>query len=185
MTDRDLARLCLLANEEPTISVGGVDCHIEGNVIAFAPTNEWADLWQTLDAWPLKAPMLGVRVHRGRWYALASFWLRARPMLEAERDPILTGFSLGGGDAIGIGTLLTKIDRPPKAIVTFGAPPIGGIGMRKILRGVEVRSYMGTRDHAHRPPFPWPLLYRPVRKRIVVPDCRHDIGDYIERVPEC
>jgi hypothetical protein len=71
---------------------------------------------------------------------------------------IVSGHSLGGALALGVGALLVCAGKPPAAIVTFGAPRFGMAMFVKALAAVPVRQYRRGNDPVPGVPFDVPPL---------------------------
>jgi hypothetical protein len=70
----------------------------------------------------------------------------------------LTGHSLGGALALGVGALLASAGKLPTAIVTFGAPRFGMAKFVAALRPIAVRQYRRGNDPVPLVPFDVPPL---------------------------
>ncbi len=74
-------------------------------------------------------------------------------------DPYyLSGHSLGGALALGVGGLMMCAGRKPAAIVTFGAPRFGMAKFAAVLAPVPVRQYRRGNDPVPILPFDVPPL---------------------------
>lgn len=72
----------------------------------------------------------------------------------------VTGHSLGGALALGVGAILLLEGKPPKSIVTFGAPRFGGGTFVNLLLGMPIRQYRRGNDPVPLVPFDVPPLIR-------------------------
>jgi hypothetical protein len=75
-----------------------------------------------------------------------------------ENPYYLTGHSLGGALALGVGALMVCSSKPPAAIVTFGAPRFGMAQFVAVLKPVAVRQYRRGNDPVPLVPFDVPPL---------------------------
>lgn len=71
---------------------------------------------------------------------------------------IVSGHSLGGALALGVGALLTLMKRVPAAIITFGAPRFGMQSFVQAVAAVPVRQYRRGNDPVPLVPFDVPPL---------------------------
>jgi hypothetical protein len=80
------------------------------------------------------------RVHYGFSSALRRTWGRVETILERAKDKplFLTGHSMGGALAVLTACRLAKMDRPPVATYTFGAPRVGD---RAFCAGYSLPTY--------------------------------------------
>jgi Lipase (class 3) len=69
---------------------------------------------------------------------------------------IVTGHSLGGALALGVGALLACAGRKPAGIVTFGAPRFGMAQFAAQIAGVPIRQYRRGNDPVPLVPFDVP-----------------------------
>jgi hypothetical protein len=74
------------------------------------------------------------------------------------KSTIITGHSLGGALALGVGALLACAGTPPLAIVTFGAPRFGMAMFVKAIAALYVRQYRRGNDPVPTVPFDVPPL---------------------------
>jgi Lipase (class 3) len=70
----------------------------------------------------------------------------------------LTGHSLGGALALGVGALLAYAGKPPSVMVTFGAPRFGMAKFVTALQPIVVRQYRRGNDPVPLVPFDVPPL---------------------------
>lgn len=181
MSDRELAQLCARAYRRATHETATVEALLEGDVLAFRGTDEASDLSDLVRFLPIFSIPLKALVHRGRYTAVYEFWFDFHADLPSGL--VLAGHSLGGCDAILFGALMARWRRPPKRIVTFGAPPIAGPRIKAILKDIPLTIYQGDRDtRAKHPPPVWRLLYRHPAPPVTVPGCRHGRDEYARLV---
>jgi fermentation-respiration switch protein FrsA (DUF1100 family) len=132
-------------------------------VVAFRGTvpSSWADWLRDFEAWPVRHEGMGW-CHRGFLDGGMDLWPALQPLI-AGRRVILTGHSLGGALAIITAGLMTLAGNPPEALVTFGAPRVGGSALRQLLAPIPIRQYRNGND-----PVPdVPLLYEHVRLPLI------------------
>jgi predicted lipase len=169
MSDLDCVRACAETYRSPPtlpVPVTGVNCRITaefdngdgGIVVAFRGSVTVQDWLRDFFFAPI-----AVREHAQLGRCHAGFLDGAESILEALMQeltrasptlPVLvTGHSLGGALAVGVGALLKLAGRPPAAIVTFGAPRFGMAAFVACLKDVPVRQYVRGNDPVPTVPF--------------------------------
>ncbi len=172
ITDVDLVAACAATYKlPPTVPVpaSGVNCRVTAEfsggdgalVVAFRGSVTVQDWLRDFFFAPI-----AVREHAQLGRCHAGFLDAAESILDAllqelERSsatlPVLvTGHSLGGALAVGVGALLKLAGRPPAAIVTFGAPRFGMAAFVACLKDVPVRQYVRGNDPVPAVPFDVP-----------------------------
>jgi hypothetical protein len=100
-------------------------------------------------------------VHEGFWCAMTGIAIRADVAIDG-RPCVLSGHSLGGAIALALGAHRCLMGKPPKAIITFGAPRIGlGSAIRNLFArcNVDVWLYRNGADPIpHEPPCIEPFM---------------------------
>lgn len=103
----------------------------------------------------------------------------------------VSGHSLGGAIALGVGALLVLANKPPLAIVTFGAPRFGMQPFADVLHPVGVRQYRRGNDPVPTVPFDVPpvLEFVDARDPLIAigqaqrdPFLCHSIAGYVDDV---
>ena len=152
-----LARWCVDAyTMAPDIAAGIARALVRdmpaGRALIFQGTSDIEQALGDLDMGPIHAIGLG-DVHEGFWRAMMGIAEKADKAL-GDGPAILSGHSLGGALAIALGAYRTVTGKPPRAIVTFGAPRVGIGSALEILFAlyrVELQLYRHAAD-------PVPLL---------------------------
>ena len=147
----------------PTFAVG--DLHamewdgVGESVIAIrGSTADPRDWLRDADAFPVEAMGLGF-CHPG--FLGAARALMTRVGLDRLSGTILTGHSLGGAIAVAWGALAARAGAPPLAIVTFGAPRVGGVLFQAALQHVPMRLYRNGNDPVTEIPWLPPVYAQP------------------------
>lgn len=169
MTDIDLVAACATTYVQPPtlpVPMTGVDCRITvaadgAMIVAFrgsVTAEDWARDFICAPIADREHPQLGL-CHAG-------FLDGAESIVEAVSLSVggasalyplyVTGHSLGGALALGVGALLALAKRPPAAIVTFGAPRFGMEKFVDALRPIPVRQYRRGNDVVPLVPFDVP-----------------------------
>lgn len=152
-----LARWCADAYKvAPDISAGIARGLVretpDGRALIFQGTSDIEQALGDLDVGPIHAIGLG-DVHEGFWQAMLGIAEKADKAL-GDGPTILSGHSLGGALAIALGAYRAVIGKPPRAVVTFGAPRVGigsALAILFDLYRVELQLYRHAAD-------PVPLL---------------------------
>jgi hypothetical protein len=168
ISDLELVEACAQTYVTPPtmpIPMTGVDCRVShasdgGAIVAFRGSETAEDWVRDFLAWPVDD-----RAHPQLGLCHAGFLDAALSVVAAVRDVTkglpwyVTGHSLGGAIAQGVGALLICARVPPEAVVTFGAPRFGMEKFANVLQSVPVRLYRRGNDVV--PTVPWdvpPLL---------------------------
>jgi Lipase (class 3) len=207
ISDLDCARACAdTYNLPPTLPVPqtGVDCRInvidndgEGAVIVAFRGSVTAEDW----ARDFICAPIADRAHPQLGSCHAGFLDGAESIVDAVLQQlgyssaawprIITGHSLGGALALGVGALLTVAGKPPSAIVTFGAPRFGMDKFVAAIASVTVRQYRRGNDPVPLVPFDVPPLlnFLDARDPLIAigaaqrdPFACHAIGGYVADV---
>lgn len=110
-------------------------------IAVFRGTDDLRDWMANLQALPVRWPRGGT-VHGGFRGSLARIWRPLRRALAARPGPaVLAGHSLGGALALLAGSLVR-----PRAVWTFGAPPVGDATFARSLAGIPVHRLVHGRD---------------------------------------
>lgn len=156
--DREYAQLCL-------DTFGGAERFRVGSVnelptVCFRGTKDLRDWIVDLAAFPLFD--FHTKSHRALGPLHAGFLIAAHELYETiqphtNQPYALCGHSLGGALACLVGALLTVDGRPPREIVTFGAPRAGMQPYVDALTDVAIRQYRFGADPVPAVPFspPW------------------------------
>ena len=89
---------------------------------------------------------------------------------ERGRPLVFTGHSLGGAMALAAAALLVRRCFDVRALVTFGAPRVGGPKLRRVLANVRVTQYRNGNDPVS--DVPWP--YQHVRRLDLIGQAKLD-----------
>lgn len=111
----------------------------DGIVVAFRGSitaEDWARDFLTLAVDARNHPQLGY-CHDGFLTAAESI-IGEVLSRTGDKPTILTGHSLGGAEAVGVGALMTLAGKPPIKICTFGAPRFGMDKFVDVLNVVKV-----------------------------------------------
>lgn len=126
----------------------------EGRALVFQGTGDVDQALADLDIGPTHIMGIG-DVHDGFWRAVTSIAIRADVAMGSEGG-ILSGHSLGGAIAIALGAHRCLMGKPPRAVITFGAPRVGiGPAMRMLFERYEVELQLyrhGADPVPHLPP---------------------------------
>lgn len=170
MDDTDFAKLCLATyNSPPSLSVPASGAYVcitqfPGRIVfAFRGSISAEDWVRDFLFLPIQArehPQLGF-CHAG-FLDLAESIVGAVLTAAAPNDEIdITGHSLGGAEAVGVGALMVLAGRPPASIVTFGAPRFGMDKFVNVLLAVKVLpQYRRGNDIVPEVPRDVPPLWR-------------------------
>jgi len=166
ISDPVCAQLCAATyNQPPTLPVPatGTDVCISTAedclVVAFrgsVTAEDWARDFICAPVVDRQDPQLG-SCHAGFLDGAESV-LTAITAAVGNRQYYLTGHSLGGALALGVGALLVSTGKLPAAIVTFGAPRFGMAKFVAALRPIPIRQYRRGNDPVPFVPFDVPPL---------------------------
>lgn len=199
-TDVAYAQACAdTYTQPPTLPVPmtGVDCRITAapdgsSIVALrgsVTAEDWARDFMCAPIEDREHPQLGI-CHAGFLDGAQSIIAEATEAI-AGKPCVITGHSLGGALALGIGAMLTLAGKPPLAIVTFGAPRFGMERFVDVLHPVPVRQYRRGNDPVPLLPFDVPplLLWCDVCSPPIAigvaqrdPFACHDIVGYVQDV---
>lgn len=192
---KKLARLSLEAynKKKVTYAAGGTEVLVrtvrKHTVIAFRGTEfDLSDIIDDLQGYPWWSREVSGFVHRGFLQGVRAIWPGLSMIGEGAQKLVLTGHSKGGAEAILLGAMLTRLDRPPVQIETFGAPRVGFSGLSKILKKVPGKRHRLGDDIVPTVPHRFPLPYRHDREltQHEVSDghafLNHRIADYVSAV---
>jgi hypothetical protein len=167
ISDADLAQLCAATYADPPtlpVPMAGTDARItvmgDVQVVAFrgsVTAGDWARDFICLPVLEKDHPQLGL-CHVG-FLDGANGIMPALQSALADKPVIITGHSLGGALALGVGALLACMGKPPLAIVTFGSPRFGGGKFVDALASIDVRQYRRGNDPVPMLPFDVPPLF--------------------------
>lgn len=187
----------IIADNPPTLTVPmtGVDCRVMpasdgGAIVAFRGSITIEDWVRDFMVLPVIGayPMLG-RCHAGFLDAAQSILTEVAAAVK-HRAIYLTGHSLGGAIAQGVGALLACGSITPAAIVTFGSPRFGMEQFAHWLAPFAVRLYRRGNDVVPLVPFDVPPDFAFVDARPLIAigqpqrnpfDC-HAIAGYVADV---
>lgn len=199
MNDADLVGLCQATYVSPaSISVARTEVYAcvthlpDYLVVAFRGSItplDWLRDIAALVVIPRKHPTLGF-CHAGFADAADSV---ADEVLKVvgNRPYVLTGHSLGGAEAVGVGALMVLAGKAPARIATFGAPRFGMRKFVDVLKDVPIAQYWRGNDPVTDLPFFIPPLFRYEFTRaplihvgVSQPDAfsSHHIAGYVEDV---
>ncbi len=169
-----LAGQAKLAYELPCdFKAGGVEVRVEEDdhenlVMSFRGTTfDGTDIVKDIRAIPWYSRELGGWYHKGFLGGarailpvlvdfLAQYDLRDRNDKLVERAHyILDGHSKGGAEATIVAALMVRLGRPPKALVTYGAPYAGDDSLREWLKDIDGHRVVNHHDPV--PHVPWLL----------------------------
>lgn len=164
ISDLAFAQFCAATyNEPPTLPVPatGTDVRIsaapEGMVVAFrgsVTAEDWARDFICAPVEDREDPQLGL-CHAGFLDGAESI-VTAITAAVGVQTYYLTGHSLGGALALGVGALMACSGKLPSAIVTFGAPRFGMAKFVAVLEPTPVRQYRRGNDPVPLVPFDVP-----------------------------
>jgi hypothetical protein len=202
ISDLELVHACAATYADPPtlpIPMTGVDCRTTpasdgGVIVAFRGSVTLEDWVRDFMALPIvgEHPQLG-RCHAGFLDAAQSI-VAAIAAAVAGRPFYVTGHSLGGAVAQGVGALLRWEGHEPARIVTFGSPRFGMEQFAAWLFPLDVRLYRRGNDVVPLVPFDAPGFdFLDARKLIPIGkpqrnpfDCHHidgyvaDVGAYLQ-----
>jgi hypothetical protein len=122
--------------------------------LAFRGTDpkKLVDVLRDVEALAFDDPLLG-KVHGGFYADVAQLAWRVAPALmrDGTAELIVTGHSKGGGEALLFTAMLAAIGLPPRRVITFGSPRVGGAQLASLLAAVPGEEYRHGAD-------PVPLL---------------------------
>lgn len=124
-------------------------------LLPLAGTNDLRDMMRIGRAWPKRDEVLDFAVHGGVFDQAARFYWNHQDLLHAAAragNLVLVGHSLGGAHALPLAALLARARWPAALVVTFGAPPVARVGIRRHLAraGTRVVQFANHRDWAPR-----------------------------------
>lgn len=168
ISDLDLARACQAAyHEPPTLPVPPTETDVritstdDGAIVAFRGSASAEDWLRDFMAEPIvdrAHPQLGP-CHAGFLDGAESV-ATAIGQAVGNRPFWLTGHSLGGALALGVGALLLLAGQKAQAIVTFGAPRFGGDRFVAAIAPLPVRQWHRGNCPVVLVPFDLPPLLR-------------------------
>lgn len=167
ISDAALAQLCAdTYTEPPTLVVPrtGTDCCVSTEpdgtaIVAFrgsVTAEDWARDFICAPVVDRAHPRLG-RCHAGFLDGAESIVNEVMAAI-GDKPFAVTGHSLGGALALGVGALLFCAGRAAAAIVTFGAPRFGMAQFVAVIGSLPVRQYRRGNDPIPLVPFDVPPL---------------------------
>jgi hypothetical protein len=166
ISDLTFAQCCAATYDEPPtlpVPATGTDVRIstvaDGIVVAFrgsVTAEDWARDFICAPVMDRENPQLGL-CHAGFLDGAASV-VAAIAAAVGSNKCYLTGHSLGGALALGVGALLVCSGKSPEAIVTFGAPRYGMAKFVAVLQPIVVRQYRRGNDPVPLVPFDVPPI---------------------------
>ncbi len=199
--DLTFAQCCAATYDEPpTLPVPetGTDVCIstlpDGTVVAFrgsVTAEDWARDFICAPVMDREDPQLGL-CHAGFLDGAESVVAAISAAVGSNRC-YLTGHSLGGALALGVGALLACSGKSPEAIVTFGAPRYGMAKFAALLQPIAVRQYRRGNDPVPLVPFDVPpfLEFQDARAPLISigvaqrdPFACHAIAGYVADVAQ-
>jgi|SRR5580700_270433 hypothetical protein len=164
--DLTFAQCCAATYDEPPtlpVPATGTDVRIssiaDGMVVAFrgsVTAEDWARDFICAPVMDREDPQLGL-CHAGFLDGAESI-VGAISAAVGNNKCYLTGHSLGGALALGVGALLACSGKSPAAIVTFGAPRYGMAKFVALLQPIAIRQYRRGNDPVPLVPFDVPPL---------------------------
>jgi len=167
--DLDFVRACAATYAAPPtlpVPASGVDCRItlapdeSGSLIVSFRGSITAEDWlRDFIFTPIEDrehPQLGL-CHAGFLDGAESILGEVTAAVGGRRYYV-TGHSLGGALALGVGALMACSGKPPAAIVTFGAPRFGMAKFAAVLAPISLRQYRRGNDPVPFLPFDVPPL---------------------------
>ena len=166
ISDLTFAQCCAATYAEPPtlpVPATGTDVRIstvaDGMVVAFrgsVTAEDWARDFICAPVMDSEDPQLGLC--HGSFLDGAESIVAAIAAAVGNNKCYLTGHSLGGALALGVGALLVCSGKPPEAIVTFGAPRYGMAKFVAVLHPIVVRQYRRGNDPVPLVPFDVPPI---------------------------
>jgi hypothetical protein len=185
ISDLTFAQCCAATYDEPPtlpVPATGTDVRIsavaDGIVVAFrgsVTAEDWARDFICAPVMDREDPQLGL-CHAGFLDGAASV-VAAIAAAVGSNKCYLTGHSLGGALALGVGALLICSGKSPEAIVTFGAPRYGMAKFVAALQPIAIRQYRRGNDPVPLVPFDVPPLLEFQNARdplIAIGEAQHD-----------
>ncbi len=167
ISDLECAKRCAATYmDAPTLPIPqtGTDCRIttepDGSVVIAFRGSVTAEDW----ARDFICAPIADRAHPQLGHCHAGFLDGAESIVDevaaaiGDKPGRVTGHSLGGALALGVGALLVCMGKPPAAIVTFGAPRFGMAMFVKAIAATAVRQYRRGNDPVPLVPFDVPPL---------------------------
>ena len=201
ISDLKLVQCCAATYDEPPtlpMPASGTDVRVsavaDGMVVAFrgsVTAEDWARDFICAPIMDREDPQLGL-CHAGFLDGAESV-VAAISAAVGNNKCYLTGHSLGGAFALGVGALLACSGKSPEAIVTFGAPRYGMAKFVEVLQPIDVRQYRRGNDPVPLVPFDVPPLleFRDAREPLISigvaqrdPFVCHAIAGYLADVAE-
>ena len=140
---------------DPTFEANGVEVTVtednHGNIVfTFRGTTfDGTDIIKDLRTVPWYSKELRGWYHKGFLYgARAILPLILKLLDQYDYDPpyLLVGHSKGGAEATIVAALMSRLGRPPQALVTYGAPYAGDDSLRRWLMDVDGRRVVNHHD---------------------------------------
>ena len=178
-----LAQLCKKSYTKSDFEERGIEVLIQGNAVCFRGTDEiWPDVLTDVRFIPWWTREIG--------WAPAGFIKTARRLVNKVTSELwhrgvknsevtMCGHSLGGTQALLVGSLMLRDEMPPARIVTFGSPRTGAL---KILRRSDVHVEMFKNGKDIVTTLPWGMPRHRANIIIGTPDSYlgdHSIDKYI------
>jgi hypothetical protein len=199
ISDLTFAQCCAATYDEPRtlpVPATGTDVRVSAVagslVVAFrgsVSAEDWARDFICAPVVDHEDPQLGL-CHAGFLDGAESV-VAAIAAAAGNNKCYLTGHSLGGALALGVGALLACSGKSPEAIVTFGAPRYGMAKFVAVLQPIAIRQYRRGNDPVPLMPFDVPPLleFRDAREPLIAigvaqrdPFACHAIAGYVADV---